>query len=147
MNPLECESVHPWKINIFSKQSSVATLGVLTVIVKAWCSSRWFHTSLHFWWSLYRFQRKSRTQLGLGIPIAKSSLIVRFWQKSRSKWRPRTSLWASQIALNGTVRILRWLAQPSRLRACQIAPVLARCKFRARARNPGPLRSLSLLCD
>ena len=46
----------PWNVSqyihgksiFFSKQSSVATLGVLTVIVKAWCSSRWFHTCAAF---------------------------------------------------------------------------------------------------
>jgi hypothetical protein len=136
MNPLECESVHPWKINIFSKQSSVATLGVLTVIVKAWCSSRWFHTCAaflviliqiskevsHTTWSWHPYRQKLPHRPFLTeISIEMASPDVTLGLSDCSQWHgansalARATLSSSSLpdrSCSGPVQISRSRAQP-----------------------------------
>ena len=152
-----CIAVGMAQSKVFS-QNSVATLGVLTIRVKAWCSFEVVsyvcavfdaQTLLHlpFWTEEWTIR----------WPLQhKSSLIFRFWRKSRTKrWlgdlsrNPLVTLGLPDRSLRGVVRILRSLAQHTR----HFGPLRSLSWWRGAMRSLpqpsrhfefGPLRSLSL---
>ena len=158
---IRCEiDVLQWewhKVKFFS-QNSVATLGVLTIRVKAWSSFEVVsyvcvvfdaQTLLHL-----PFLTEEWT---IRWPLQhKSSLIFRFWRKSRTKrWlgdlsrNPLVTLGLPDRSLRGVVQILRSLAQHSR----HFGPLRSLSWWRGAMRSlpqPSrhfefePLRSLSL---